>query len=80
MVPLQGLRLLTVQQVNGVKGGRVWKTYLVSNYLYVIIILLRHVYELGYHEEGNSFGTIKKGKYKAASDFRFDYVAEVIAM
>ena len=36
------------------------------------------MYELGYHEKGNSFGTIKKGKYKAASDFRFDYIAEVI--
>ena len=25
-----------------------------------------------------SFGIVKKGKYKAASDFRFEFVAEVI--
>lgn len=33
---------------------------------------------IGYHEEGRSFGVLKKGKYKAASDFSFNFVAEVI--
>ncbi len=33
---------------------------------------------IGYCEEGNNFGVVKKGKYKAASDFRFEFVAEVI--
>ena len=33
---------------------------------------------IGYHEEGNSFGVMKKGTYKPASDFGFEFVAEVI--
>ena len=35
-------------------------------------------YHIGYHEEGHNFGVVKKGKYKPASDFGFEFVAEVI--
>ena len=33
---------------------------------------------IGYYEEGNSFGIWKKGKYKPAADFGFEFLSEVI--
>lgn len=33
----------------------------------------------GFHEEDKNFGIVKKGKYKPASDFAFEFTAEVIS-
>lgn len=46
---------------------------LTRNIRYLLTLIVK-----GYYEEGNNFGVVKKGKYKAASDFRFEFVAEVI--
>lgn len=35
-------------------------------------------YQLGYHDQGNSFGVLKKGEYICCSDFHFEFVAEVV--
>ena len=41
-------------------------------------ILYISLYFLGYHDEELSFGMMKKGVYKPASDFGFKFIAEVI--
>ena len=43
-----------------------------------IIIILLLCYHIGYHEEGQNFGIVQKGKYKPASNFGFEFIAEVI--